>query len=308
MRTLPPLPAGPPQEQGAIPRAEARSDRKRVFSDRVTEWAASYSDLEPRSTGGQTLLSRLRFALEMLEAGAPPASKVLDVGCATGATAAEIMRRGYDVWGLDIAEPMIGYARDRLGSPHFQVGDIEDMPFRNDSFDAVVCLGVIEYLDTDERALHEVWRVLKPGGTAVLSTPSAICPLQHMDRLLVGLMAAARPLYHLVRYRLRGKPLPFRPTPGAMVHRKYYRRRWLRLLRSVGLEPEAWVCHGWGWYRSWPLDGLVWLLARQDRRIWTSLERWFGPAPVARASDRLARHSALNWVASEQLVRVRAVK
>jgi SAM-dependent methyltransferase len=281
---------------------------KRLFSGRVGEWAAGYADPEPWSLSGQTLISRLRFALEMVEASVPPASKILDVGCGTGETAAQLLRRGYEVWGLDVAEPMIAYARRRCGSKQFQVGDIRNMPFRDNTFDAVVCLGVIEYVETDERALREMWRVLKPGGRAVVSTPSAVCPLYHADLVLLGLMAAVRPLYRFVRYGRRGRPAPVGPASPEVAHRRYYRGAWLQTLRSIDLEPEEWVGHGWGWYRSWPLDLFSQLLAQTRTPCRRALERLVGPAAVGRAGGRLARNRALNWMAAEQLVRVRADK
>jgi SAM-dependent methyltransferase len=244
----------------------------------------------------------------MVEATVPRRSTILDAGCATGEMVARLRGRGYEVWGLDIAEMMIRHARERCGSDRLRVGDIEYMPFRDNAFDAVVCLGVLEYLDTDERALREMWRVLKPGGTAVVSTPSAICPLYRLDHLLVGLMTAVRPLVHFVKYRLGGRRAPAHRAPGGLRHRRYYRRRWLRLLRSAGLEPVASVCHGWGWYRSWPLALLIQAFSWNAKRFRRTLERCFGQATVGRAADGLARNRAVNWVTSEHLVRVRAVK
>lgn len=285
----------------------SKQDVKSLFGGRVTAWAAFYSDLAPRTLPVRNLVSRQRFALEMVEAAVPRGAKVLDVGCGTGEMAAQLMGRGYEVWGLDLAEPMIRYARDRNASDRFEVGDIEHIPFADNTFDAAVCLGVIEYLDTDEQALREIWRVLKPGGRAVVSTPSAICPLHHMDRVLVVLMAAARPLYHLVKYRLRGRRAPFHHPSGEVGHRRYYLRRWLRLLRSLDLEPEEWIRHGWGWYRSWL--GLVVQFLSRKAGLWRArLERFVGPASLCRASDRFVRNRVLNWLASEQVVRVRAVK
>lgn len=280
---------------------------KRVFGGRVTAWAALYSDREARTLEARNLISRQRFALEMVEATVPRASKVLDVGCGTGEMAGKLMRRGYEVWGLDLAESMIRYARDRCASDRFEVGDIEHIPFADNTFDAVVCLGVIEYLDTDEQALREIRRVLKPGGRAVVSTPSAICPLYHMDRVLVVLMAAVRPLYDLVTYRLRGRRASVRQASLAAANRRYYRRRWQRLLRSMGLEPEEWIRHGWGWYKSW-LRLLAQSLSWNGELLRGRLERVFGRAFLCRASARFVRSRALNWLASEHVVRLRAVK
>lgn len=276
---------------------------KRSFSERASEWAACYSDREPRNLNLKNLMSRQRFALEVVEAGLPRGSKVLDVGCGPGEMAAKLMQRGYEVWGLDIAEPMICHARKRCGTDRFRVGDIEHIPFPENTFDGVVCLGVLEYLDVDEIALREIHRVLKPGGRAVISTPSGACPLYHLDRMLSGL----EPLYDFAKYRLRGKPARIRPAFPQVVHRTYHRRSWVRLLRSLGLEREEWVCYGWGWYRS-RLGVLVEFLSQRAELVGVSLERFFGSTLFRRAGGALARNFFFNWICYEQLVRLRAAK
>jgi SAM-dependent methyltransferase len=280
---------------------------KSAFSERAIEWAACYADPEPQSLPARNLLSRRQLALGMVQAAVPRRSMILDAGCGTGDMAAELMECGHEVWGLDIAEPMIRLARERCGSDRFRVGDLEQIPFGDNVFDAVVCLGVIEYLDSDEHALREMWRVLKPGGIAVIATPNAISPLQLVDRAALGLMPLAQPLYDFMKYRLRGKPMPVRQPPTAVANRKYRRRSWLRLLRSLGLQPEEWICHGWGWYLS-PLGRLATFLSRKGKVFRRGIERFFGGASVSRATDRFVRSSALNWLASEQIVRVRAIK
>jgi ubiquinone/menaquinone biosynthesis C-methylase UbiE len=285
-----------------------KAREKANFSERVSEWASLYDEPEPRTLGARNLLSRQRFALEMVETGVSGASKILDAGCGTGEMAEQLIRRGHEVWGLDISEPMIRYARERCGLSRFQLGDIEHLPFRDNTFDAVVCLGVLEYLDTDERVLSELLRVIKPGGRAVISTPNAICPLYHVDRALFGLTAAARPLYYFLKYRLRGRFAPAHKDSYEIVHRRFFRKRWLRRLRSVGLELEECVCHGWGWYSSWYLGLLGQFLSQQAGQFRHTLERFFGEALLCRAVDRLVRNRALNWLFSEQIVRVRAVK
>jgi SAM-dependent methyltransferase len=278
-----------------------------LFGGRVAEWVASYGGGEPRDLTARNLLARRRLAVEMVGAAVPPTARVLDLGCGTGEVSAQLIRLGYEVWGLDIAEPMVRYARDRCRSNRFRVGDMERLPFPDDTFDAVVCLGVIEYLAADDRALREIWRVLRPGGTAVISTPSAISPLPHLDRLFAGLTEAARPLHHLVKYRLRGKRAPDARPSRDPAHRKYHRGPWLRLLRSMGLEAEDWVCHGWGWYKS-GFEGVVLSLHRTAALLRRALERFGGRALLARARQELAHNRALNWLAAEQVVRVRAVK
>lgn len=285
-----------------------KAREKADFNKRVSEWVNLYDELEPRTLGARNLISRKRFALEMVETGVSGAQKVLDAGCGTGEIAEQLIRRGHEVWGLDIAEPMIRYAHERCGLGRFQLGNIEHLPFRDNTFDTVVCLGVMEYLNTDERALREIWRVLKPGGLAVISTPSATCPLYYVDHALFGLTVAVRPLYDFLKYRLSGSPAPLHTASHRVFHRRYRLRRWLRLLRSMSFESEEVICHSWGWYNTWQLSLLAQFLSRQAGRFRPILERLFGRALVCRVTDGCVRNRTLNWLLPEQIVRVRVVK
>jgi ubiquinone/menaquinone biosynthesis C-methylase UbiE len=264
---------------------DSKKQVEEVFTKTVSDWARFYADPKPKTMGAQNLVSRMRFALEMLETRIAPGAKVLDVGCGAGQAAGELMTRGYEAWGVDVSNAMVQYAREHYHADRFRVGDIERMDFPDNTFDGILCLGVVEYLDRDEPALREMWRVLKPGGWAVISTPNALCPFYYVDRA----SRKASLLKRSLRYGRRGKPLP--PSASdelpALVHRRYQRRRWVKLLRSMQLEVEDWVCHSWGFY---------------------CLERFFDQGAFCRASDRFARNPALSWLASDQLACVRAVK
>jgi len=283
---------------------------KNRFSEQATEWAACYADPEP-TLSSQHLISRQRFALEMVEAAMPPSSRILEAGCGAGVMAAKLIKRGYAVWGIDLAEPMIRHARQLCESDPFGVGDIEHIPFPDNTFDVVVSLGVIEYLESDEQALREVWRVLRPGGRAVIAIPNGRSPLRRLDGVVPRVVAVLRPAYHLVKYRFRARPAPSSERFAGTVHhapyRRFYRRRWLRLLRGLNFEPEEWICHGWGWLSS-PLGFLVQSLSMKQAVFRRGIERLVGRALLSRASDTFVRSSALNWLAAEHIFRVRAIK
>jgi SAM-dependent methyltransferase len=183
------------------------------------------------------------------------------------------------------------------------VGDIEQIPFQDSAFDGVVCVGVLEYLEVDTNALREIGRVLKPGGTAVLSTPNAACPWRHVDRAVAG----AESLYGFAKSRLSGKPVSVEDAKAGVGHRTYRLASWLRILRSMRLEPEEWVCYGWGWYTS-RLGAVAELLSRSVERFRRGLERLLGRPRLLRAGDTLARSRLVNWMAYEQLVRLRVAK
>lgn len=254
-----------------------------AFTRRVEEWARYYLDPAPADLQAQRLVSRGRFALELLETSVPRGARVLDIGCGTGDLTRELTRRGYHASGIDISQAMVSYARGQYGRDRFGVGDVEQMPFPDNSFEAVMCVGVLAYLETDAKALREIHRVLQPGGRAVISMPNLVSPFFLMDTVIDWLKGILRPLKRL----MRGKPQGRKGGLPRVSPRRYYRPAWTRLLRSLGLEPEEYVGHGWGWY---------------------SLEPYVRQGWICRASDRFARVRALNWLASSQLVRVRAVK
>jgi SAM-dependent methyltransferase len=97
---------------------------------------------------------------------------VLDAGCGAGSHAAELIRRGATVTGLDKSAGLLAIARERLGAGVFlQEGDLaEVLPFRPGSFDAILASLVMHYLEDWGPTLAEFRRVLVPGGRLVIST------------------------------------------------------------------------------------------------------------------------------------------
>ena len=85
-------------------------------------------------------------------------------------------RQGARVYGIDISEPTVIQARRAfdVGAPALRgvVGDVRDVPFADNSFDAVYSMGTIEHFDETERAVGEIARVLKPGGRAIVGVPN----------------------------------------------------------------------------------------------------------------------------------------
>jgi ubiquinone/menaquinone biosynthesis C-methylase UbiE len=127
---------------------------------------------EAQSAGGRTLRRRLAVVLELVGRGP---GELLDAGMGSGVVCAELERMGWTVTGVDISRRMVERARTRL--PHLRErlleGSIGALPFAPESFDAVVVVGVLEYVEDQLMpALREVGRVLRPGGTAVVTLPN----------------------------------------------------------------------------------------------------------------------------------------
>jgi SAM-dependent methyltransferase len=96
------------------------------------------------------------------------ARRVLDVGCGEGQVARRVCALGADVVGVDPTSAQIAVARERAGGPLYARATADDLPCRDAAFDAVVMCLVIEHIDPIEPCIHEIARVLEPGGTFLL--------------------------------------------------------------------------------------------------------------------------------------------
>lgn len=105
----------------------------------------------------------------------PSDGKILDIGCGPGLLAMDLATKGYEGFGIDVAENMLTLARDRMREQKipqtwtFQTGDAENLKFESGSMGCVVASGIIEYMPNDEKMLAEVARVLKPGGVLIIN-------------------------------------------------------------------------------------------------------------------------------------------
>lgn len=97
--------------------------------------------------------------------------------------------RGAQVSGLDAAEALLEIARRRAPQGDFRQGDLEELPFDDDSFDMVTGFNAFQYAGSPAVALAEARRVARPGGTVVIMTWSNPDGME-----AASLVAAVRPL------------------------------------------------------------------------------------------------------------------
>jgi ubiquinone/menaquinone biosynthesis C-methylase UbiE len=213
---------------------ESRFNRKRkratgpevgsFFDDRVEWYDARY---DRRDADGHALRARMATVLQLLEP--EPPGQVLDAGMGPGRLCAELERRRWTVSGVDVSEEMVATARRRLpgASERLLVARVEELPFDDATFDAVVATGALEYSDVG-RALAELARVLRPAGAAVVTYPNPHA---------VYAITKTRVYYPAVRAvkRLLGRPGIELPRGAPIVPPGPFQQ----LLVAAGLEPGA---------------------------------------------------------------------
>jgi SAM-dependent methyltransferase len=111
-----------------------------------------------------------------------PPERLLDIGCGSGLYFPTLSRRAGRVVGIDISKEMVKAARTlidvkKLGNIEVLEGSAEELPFPDESFDAVLGFDVLHHIQDVERALQEVKRVLRPGGKFVSIEPNVLNPV-----------------------------------------------------------------------------------------------------------------------------------
>ena len=115
---------------------------------------------------------QLSFHYELAARYLRPGMKVLDIACGDGYGVRRLASCVAEIHGGDIDAETVAHARSQATAPtvHFHVQDVTATTFPDDSFDAVLSMETIEHVD-DVACLRELHRVLRPGGTLILSTP-----------------------------------------------------------------------------------------------------------------------------------------
>jgi SAM-dependent methyltransferase/phage repressor protein C with HTH and peptisase S24 domain len=117
--------------------------------------------------------------------------KILDVGCGTGRDLSFLLGNGKDAYGVDPSREMLVAAHQALGARGISsegrlfVGSLPDLSqFAESEFDGVLCSAVLMHLPEEELfdAVYALRRILRPGGTLLVSVPVARCDIDPITR------------------------------------------------------------------------------------------------------------------------------
>ncbi|MHC5111192.1 MAG: class I SAM-dependent methyltransferase [Planctomycetota bacterium] len=210
-----------------------------------------------------------------------PGDKVLDAGCGHGEYCVYGLEHGARVWAFDYSEEMVQYTRQILAMTDLEAetveeGSVLEIPYADNTFDAVICLSVLDHIADREKGFRELARVLKPGGHMYIDVPNKYA---YHWRACFGVM------------RMLGM------YPAGKIH--FFKPRELeRMVRDAGCHVEARL----GLTFSPPFSGLY----TTDLRRRTFLPDWLiGPLDrMYLATEKLARrHAPLRHLCWHNFVR-----
>ena len=99
-----------------------------------------------------------------------PGMTLLDAGCGGGYALQLAAKRGATVTGFDACAPLLDIARERVPGADIRQGDLESLPFAENSFDAITGFNSVQYAADPVTALRELRRVAKPGAPVGIVT------------------------------------------------------------------------------------------------------------------------------------------
>lgn len=114
----------------------------------------------------QRLLSAYHFAKPFIK------GDLLELGCGEGRGVELLAPLATSYQGIDKIEGVISALQKTYPRYRFQQGTFPPFPYKDEQFDCIVTFQVIEHVKDDHHFLKEIYRVLKPGGTALLTTPN----------------------------------------------------------------------------------------------------------------------------------------
>ena len=141
-----------------------------TWHSRYERWANQH-DAEHHIAGWSEQGLARRLALVLLALGDTDlkrGSKVLDLGAGPGTYTRALTARGHRCLGLDYSLNVVKIAKSKDTNGDYLQGEAYYLPFKSGSFDAVLCVGVLQSLESPKEAILEIRRILKPRGYLLL--------------------------------------------------------------------------------------------------------------------------------------------
>ena len=153
--------------------------------------------------------------------------KLLEVGCGLGLELAKLGKLGFDVTGIDLSPKAVGLSESYLRNQGIKgqtlVQNAENMDFPNDAFDIIYSSGVLQHTPNIDKAIAEIWRVLKPAGRILIvlyHRHSWFYPLYRISRINIEFQDQDAPIINT--YTKNELKLLFSRFRDIEIHSEYY--------------------------------------------------------------------------------------
>jgi len=135
---------------------------------------------------------------------------VLDIPCGTGAMSIPLLGRVDKLTFIDVSANMLSIAQKNIPIAYLQKTEVIHADFfalnvQNNSYDLIICLGLLAHVNSPQQLLTKLSNVLKPGGTLIIQNTNSTHFYSHLIRLYLGL----KNLIHKQAYKLNKVPAAF---------------------------------------------------------------------------------------------------
>lgn len=251
-----------------------RSDYYHEFYNKESSyWASVYQGEQSElSIYAVHFRQRRGVILDMIERLPRASGKALDAGCGPGAYLAPLLAMGYEVSAVDQSEKMVDEARNNFDPAYtdrvtLKVSSLESLPFDSRTFDLATNVAVLMYVENDSKAISELYRVLKPGGSLIITVDNRKDLADSLDFP----MRLRRLWRRLTRHR--GTPGPSQAGGASANARLYSPNELKRLLIQAGFVLDEETSLG---FAPFLFNGKRFLSDKMDRRLDRGLQflRW----------------------------------
>jgi SAM-dependent methyltransferase len=219
-------------------------DAVRAHFDATADYWSDVYDVRG-GVAGQVYRERLARTLEYVDAlGLPPGTRAVDVGAGAGVAATALAARSFAVTAVDSSDRMLELAAERARRAGVEIelvkGDASAIPMAEASQDLIVALGLLPWLEDARPVLAEFQRLLRPGGSLIVTADNRWRLTELLDPSLTPVAAGLRRRVAARRRARRGRPEP------PFEVRRHTIDGLRELLISAGFEPVAGSTVGYG--------------------------------------------------------------